>query len=268
MRSELPGAYISYTHARTRGSPGDGEATHKPNTAGMKKKITIAIDGLSSCGKSTMARELARELGYVYIDSGAMYRAVTLHALRQGLVNGGLIDESGLRDSLPDITIEFAINPSTGAPITLLNGHDVEREIRSLEVSNMVSPVAALPFVRQRMVELQRRMGAGGGVVMDGRDIGTTVFPDAELKVFVTASPEVRARRRYDELEAKGQPASLNDILDNIKRRDQIDTTRKVSPLRMAPDAIVLDNSRMTLRGQSRWLLARARWVIGRDYSS
>ncbi len=218
-------------------------------------KITIAIDGHSSCGKSTMARDLASRLGYVYVDSGAMYRAVTLYALRKGIAHDGQIDEPRLRDAMPDISISFIFNPTTQRPDTYLNGELVEHEIRSLQVSSCVSPVAALPFVRSAMVEQQRLMGEKGGIVMDGRDIGTTVFPNAELKVFVTASAEVRARRRYLELTAKGQQCDFTDILRNVQERDYIDSHREVSPLRPASDAVLLDNSDMTPAEQLEWLL-------------
>ena len=211
------------------------------------KKITIAIDGHSSCGKSTMAKDLAREVGYVYVDTGAMYRSVTLYALRKGLfLEDGNIDTAALEQEMPNISISFKFNPETGRPDTYLNGECVEQEIRSLEVSNHVSPVAAIPFVRTAMVAQQQQMGKDKGVVMDGRDIGTTVFPDAELKVFVTASARVRAQRRFDELKAKGMPADF-------------DSHREVSPLRKADDAIELDNSNMTIPEQKEWLLERFR---------
>lgn len=220
------------------------------------KKITIAIDGYSSCGKSTMAKQLARKLGYIYVDTGSMYRSVTLYALRNGIFNAdGSIDTERLQAEMPNIHISFQLNTATGTPDTYLNGELVEKEIRSLQVSNHVSPIAALPFVREALVALQRQMGAAKGVVMDGRDIGTTVFPDAELKVFVTASAAVRAHRRYDELQAKGMPAKLEDILKNVEERDYIDTHREVSPLRKADDAVELDNSHMTIPEQDKWLM-------------
>lgn len=220
------------------------------------KKITIAIDGYSSCGKSTMAKQLARKLGYIYVDTGAMYRSVTLYALRNGIFNAdGTIDTQRLETEMPKIDISFRVNSETGCPDTYLNGELVEKEIRSLEVSNHVSPVSALPFVREALVALQRQMGAEKGVVMDGRDIGTTVFPDAELKVFVTASAKVRAQRRYDELQAKGMSADFEDILANVEQRDYIDTHREISPLRKADDAIELDNSNMTIEEQDKWLM-------------
>lgn len=220
------------------------------------KKITIAIDGYSSCGKSTMAKQLARKLGYIYVDTGAMYRSVTLYAMRQGLFAAdGTINTQQLEHDMPNINISFKFNPSTGTPDAYLNDELVEKEIRSLEVSNHVSPIAALPFVREALVALQRKMGAEKGVVMDGRDIGTTVFPDAELKIFVTASAQVRAQRRFDELKAKGMPASLDDIQKNVEERDYIDTHREISPLRKADDAVELDNSHMTIPEQDAWLL-------------
>ena len=222
------------------------------------KKITIAIDGHSSCGKSTMAKDLARELGYVYVDTGAMYRSVTLYALRHQLFNNdGTIKTAELESEMPNIQISFKFNPQTGRPDTYLNGERVEDEIRSLEVSNHVSPIATIAFVRKAMVEQQQQMGRNKGVVMDGRDIGTVVFPDAELKIFVTASAEVRAQRRYDELKAKGMPADFEDILKNVQERDYIDSHREVSPLRKADDAIELDNSNMTIAEQKAWLMAQ-----------
>ena len=221
------------------------------------KKITIAIDGHSSCGKSTMAKDLAREVGYVYVDTGAMYRSVTLFALRNGLFTDDDINEEELRRRMPEIHISFKFNPETGRPDTYLNGELVEKDIRTMEVSNKVSPIATLGFVREAMVAQQQQMGKDKGVVMDGRDIGTTVFPDAELKVFVTASAEVRAQRRYDELKAKGMDADFDDILKNVQERDYIDSHREVSPLRKADDAIELDNSHMTIPEQKQWLLDR-----------
>ena len=224
------------------------------------KKITIAIDGHSSCGKSTMAKNLAREVGYVYVDTGAMYRCVTLYALRNNLFRtDGTIDEDTLRSHLADIHIAFRLNADKGRPDTYLNGELVEDTIRSMEVSSHVSPIATLAFVRQAMVAQQQLMGRDKGVVMDGRDIGTVVFPDAELKVFVTASAEVRAQRRYDELRAKGMEADYQDILRNVQERDYIDSHRDVSPLRQAPDALLLDNSHMTIAEQQQWLLDRFR---------
>ena len=220
------------------------------------KKITIAIDGHSSCGKSTMAKALARRLDYVYVDTGAMYRSVTLYALRHNLFQpDGTILTAELEAALPGIVIEQkAID---GKTTTFLNGENVERDIRTLEVSNHVSPIAALPFVRTALVAQQQRMGREGGIVMDGRDIGTVVFPNAELKIFVTASAEVRAQRRYDELQQKGMPADYADILKNVEERDYIDSHREVSPLRQADDALLLDNSHMTIAEQDEWLMQR-----------
>ena len=220
------------------------------------RKITIAIDGFSSCGKSTMAKDLAREIGYVYVDTGAMYRSVTLFAMRNNMFNpDGGIRADELKARMDEIHISFKLNKDTGRPDTYLNGGLVENEIRSIEVSNKVSPIAALPFVREALVRQQQAMGRDKGVVMDGRDIGTVVFPDAELKVFVTASAEVRAQRRYDELKAKGMAADYEEILKNVKERDYIDSHREVSPLRKAGDAVELDNSHMTIAGQKAWLL-------------
>ena len=221
------------------------------------KKITIAIDGHSSCGKSTMAKDLAREVGYVYVDTGAMYRSVTLFALRNGLFTADGINEDELRRRMPEIHISFKFNAETGRPDTYLNGKLVEQDIRTMEVSNHVSPIAALGFVREAMVAQQQQMGKDKGVVMDGRDIGTTVFPNAELKIYVTASAEVRAQRRYDELKAKGMEADFDEILKNVQERDYIDSHREVSPLRKADDAIELDNSHMTIPEQKQWLLDR-----------
>jgi cytidylate kinase len=224
----------------------------------IMKRITIAIDGHSSCGKSTMAKELARRVGYVYVDTGAMYRSVTLYALRNGLFReDGSIDEETLREKMDDVHISFKFNPETERPDAYLNGELVEQEIRTMEVSNLVSPISALPFVREAMVAQQRLLGTEGGIVMDGRDIGTTVFPDAELKVFVTASVEVRAQRRYDELLSKGMEADFDEVLKNVQERDYIDSHREVSPLKQADDAILLDNSHMTIPEQNEWLMQR-----------
>ena len=227
------------------------------------KKITIAIDGFSSCGKSTMAKDLAREIGYIYIDSGAMYRAVTLYCIENGFVDGKEINTDKLREAMKDIRISFQLNAETGRPDTYLNGANVESKIRTMEVSSLVSPVAALDFVREAMVAQQQAMGKEKGIVMDGRDIGTTVFPDAELKIFVTASAEIRAQRRYDELKAKGQEASYEEILENVKGRDFIDQNREVSPLRKADDAILLDNSNLTIAEQKEWLKKQFEFAIG-----
>jgi cytidylate kinase len=228
------------------------------------KKITIAIDGHSSCGKSTMAKDLAREIGYVYVDTGAMYRSVTLYALRRGLFNAdGSVKTEELEAEMPNIQISFQFNPETGRPDTYLNGEYVEKEIRSLEVSSHVSPIAAIGFVRRALVAQQQQMGKDKGVVMDGRDIGTVVFPDAELKIFVTASASVRAQRRYDELKAKGMAADYEDILKNVEERDYIDSHREESPLRQADDAILLDNSEMTIPEQKEWLLEQYKKIAG-----
>lgn len=218
------------------------------------KKITIAIDGYSSCGKSTMAKDLAREIGYIYIDSGAMYRAVTLYCLENNIFTEEGIDVERLKKDMPSIRINFILNPETQRPMTCLNGVIVEDRIRSMEVSTRVSPIAALGFVREALVKQQQEMGKAKGIVMDGRDIGTVVFPNAELKIFVTASAEIRAQRRYDELKAKGQEASFEEILANVKERDHIDMNREVSPLRQAEDAILLDNSHLTIDEQKQWL--------------
>ena len=227
------------------------------------KKITIAIDGFSSCGKSTMAKDLAKKLGYVYVDTGAMYRAVTLYAMRNGLFNAdGSVKTADLERQMNKINITFKLNKTAERPNTYLNNELVENDIRTLEVSNHVSQIAAVPFIREAMVAQQQRMGKDKGVVMDGRDIGTTVFPEAELKVFVTASAEVRAQRRYDELKEKGMPADFNDILKNVQERDYIDSHREVSPLRKAPDAIELDNSHMTIAEQSAWLMEQVEQKI------
>lgn len=222
------------------------------------KKIVIAIDGFSSCGKSTMAKDLARRIGYVYVDTGAMYRSVTLFALNHHLFNeDGSVKADQLEKLMPEVNISFKLNTETGRPDTYLNGVCVENDIRGMEVSSHVSPIAAIPFVREALVAQQQRMGGDKGIVMDGRDIGTTVFPEAELKIFVTASAEVRAQRRYDELKAKGGEANYDDILKNVQERDYIDTHREVSPLRKADDALELDNSHMTIEEQNAWLMQR-----------
>lgn len=222
------------------------------------KKIVIAIDGYSSCGKSTMAKDLAREVGYIYVDTGAMYRAVTLFAMRNGVFDADdNIDEARLKALLPDVKLTFKLNSDTKLPEVCLNGECVERDIRTLEVSQHVSPIAALPFVREKLVEQQQAMGKDKGIVMDGRDIGTVVFPDADLKIFVTASAEIRAQRRFKELEAKGMPANFDEILQNVEQRDYIDTHRETSPLRQADDALVLDNSHLTIADQKVWLMEK-----------
>lgn len=222
-------------------------------------KITIAIDGHSSCGKSTMAKNLAKEIGYIYIDTGAMYRAVTLYALQNGIITENGIDAEALKTKMDQIMITFVLDPASGYPQTFLNGVCVEKDIRTMEVSRQVSHIAAMGFVREAMVSLQRLMGESKGVILDGRDIGTVVFPNAELKVFVTASAEIRAKRRYDELTAKGEICDFDDILKNVKERDHIDSTRSISPLRKAEDAIVLDNSHMSITEQQEWLLERVK---------
>ncbi|MBR3115408.1 MAG: (d)CMP kinase [Bacteroidaceae bacterium] len=219
--------------------------------------ITIAFDGYSSCGKSTMARQLAATIGYTFVDTGAMYRAVTLLALRNGLFSAdGKVNEPQLRSLLDKAVITQRSNPQSGQTETFLNGENVEGEIRTMEVSDRVSIVAALPFVRTEMVRQQQAMGQNGGIVMDGRDIGTTVFPNAEMKIFVTATPEVRAQRRYLELKSKGEDVTLEEVLHNLEERDYIDSHREVSPLRQAPDAVVLDNTNLTREEQSAMLLA------------
>lgn len=218
-------------------------------------KITIAIDGFSSTGKSTMAKALAHRVGYAYIDTGAMYRAVALYCLDNGLIDSeGQVDMVALRAALPSIDVTFSVDDN-GASVTCLNGRVVESEIRSMRVSNMVSRIAAIGDVRRAMVARQQAMGRDKGVVMDGRDIGTVVFPDAEMKVYVTASAMTRARRRYDELRAKGDTTTtLDEVVRNVEQRDLLDTTREESPLRQAPDAVLLDNSEMTIDQQNEWL--------------
>lgn len=220
------------------------------------KKITIAIDGFSSCGKSTMAKMLAKEVGYIYVDTGAMYRAVTLFAMRNGMIApNGDVDRDALKAKMDALHVEFKLNPQTGKAETYLNGENVEHEIRGMEVSAHVSAIAAIDFVRTVLVAQQQRMGHNKGIVMDGRDIGTVVFPDAELKVFVTASAEVRAQRRFDELVDKGMKANYDEILHNVQERDYIDSHREVSPLRKAEDAIELDNGQLTIAEQLQWLI-------------
>ena len=222
------------------------------------KKIIVAIDGHSSCGKSTMAKSLAAQVGYIYVDTGAMYRAVTLFAMRLGLFDAqGQPDAARLEALVPKIEVSFRLDPDTHLPLVCLNGEVVEEEVRTLEVSSHVSAIAALPFVREALTRQQQRMGEEKGIVMDGRDIGTVVFPQAELKVFVTASAEVRAQRRFLELTAKGQAVAFEDILRNVQERDYIDSHREVAPLRQADDALVLDNSEMTREEQMQWLLDR-----------
>jgi cytidylate kinase len=207
------------------------------------KKITIAIDGYSSTGKSTLAKQLAKHLGYVYVDTGAMYRAVTLFSMQNGYINADSFDKESLVDGLPFIKLEFHFNADLGFAEMYLNGTNVENEIRTIEVSNFVSRIAEISEVRAKLVEQQQQMGKSKGIVMDGRDIGTVVFPDAELKIFMTSSPSTRAQRRYDELQAKGQNVSYDEVLKNVQERDYIDTHRNDSPLVMAEDAIEIDNS-------------------------
>lgn len=224
------------------------------------KKITIAIDGFSSCGKSTMAKMLAKEVGYIYVDTGAMYRAVTLFAMRNGMIApNGDVNRDALKAKMDALHVEFKLNPQTGKAETYLNGENVEHEIRGMEVSAHVSAIAAIDFVRTALVAQQQRMGHDKGIVMDGRDIGTVVFPDAELKVFVTASAEVRAQRRFDELVGKGMKANYDEILYNVQERDYIDSHREVSPLRKAEDAIELDNGQLTIAEQLQWLIDKFR---------
>ena len=233
------------------------------------KKIIVAIDGHSSCGKSTMAKSLAAQVGYIYVDTGAMYRAVTLFAMRQGLFDAqGQPDAARLEALVPEIEVSFHLDPTTNLPLVCLNGEVVEEEVRTLEVSSHVSSIAALPFVREALTRQQQRMGEEKGIVMDGRDIGTVVFPQAELKVFVTASAEVRAQRRFLELTAKGQAVAFEDILRNVQERDYIDSHREVAPLRQADDALVLDNSELTREEQMQWLLDRFEERTGASASS
>ncbi|MGQ9619918.1 MAG: (d)CMP kinase [Bacteroidales bacterium] len=220
----------------------------------MDKRLIIAIDGYSSCGKSTFAKAIARELSYIYIDSGAMYRAVTLFCLRKGLINKNGIDNEGIKSALGDIHITFVYNPDTGEYETWLNSENVESEIRGIEVSNFVSQISQSPEVRLRMVELQRQIGVLKGIVMDGRDIGTVVFPDADIKIFMTASVDTRAQRRFDELQAKGESVDYREIKKNIIARDIADESREISPLRKATDAIILDNTNMTVEEQMEWI--------------
>lgn len=229
----------------------------------MEKKIIVAIDGHSSCGKSTMAKALAQKVGYIYVDTGAMYRAVTLFALRNDMFDAeGQPKAEELEKAMADVNISFVLDEETKLPLVCLNGEVVESEIRSLTVSSRVSPIAALPFVRAALTQAQQRMGLEKGIVMDGRDIGTVVFPDAELKVFVTASAEVRAQRRYLELTAKGDNVNFDDILRNVQERDYIDSHREVAPLRQAEDALLLDNSELTREEQMQWLLDTFKRVV------
>ena len=219
------------------------------------RKIIIAVDGFSSCGKSTFAKAIAARLGYIFIDTGAMYRAVTLYALENGAIVSGIVDEEAVCRLLDRIAITFRFNPARGASDIYVNGDLVEGKIRTIEVSNCVSRVSAIPAVRKKLVAMQQEMGRRRGVVMDGRDIGTVVFPDAELKLFMTADPKVRAQRRYDELTAKGQQVTLEEIECTVRARDEADMSRAISPLRQADDAVVLDNSRMTVDEQMEWFM-------------
>ena len=226
------------------------------------RKIIIAVDGHSSCGKSTLSKQLAAKLQYNYIDSGSMYRAVTLYALRHNLITNGTVDAEKLIDQLNDINISFRYNPAEQKSDTLLNGENVEKEIRELTVSNNVSPVATIKDVRAAMVKLQKEMGKDKGIVMDGRDIGTVVYPDAELKIFMTTAPEIRAQRRYDELTAKGIRVTFDEVLNNVKERDYIDQNREESPLKKAADAIVLDNGNMSREEQLDWVLKKVNILL------
>ncbi|HNY52386.1 MAG TPA: (d)CMP kinase [Bacteroidales bacterium] len=231
----------------------------------MEKRLTIAIDGYSSCGKSTFARAIAEELDYIYIDSGAMYRAVTLYCIRKGYIEGEEVKTADIIGDLGEIDISFVYNPGIGIHETFLNSENVEREIRSLEVSSHVSRISRIHQVRTRMVELQRQIGVNKGIVMDGRDIGTVVFPDADLKIFMTASVDIRAKRRYDELRGKNIEADLEEVRMNIISRDIADENRDISPLRRADDAIILDNSRMTVDQQMDWIMEIIRKKFDED---
>ena len=228
-----------------------------------KKKIIIAIDGHSSCGKSTFAKAIAARLGYIFIDTGAMYRAVTLYALENGAIEMGVLDEQRIVAMLPEIDINFRFNPQRGASDIYVNGDLVEGKIRTIEVSNYVSQVSSVGAVREKLVALQQHMGLKRGVVMDGRDIGTVVFPDAELKIYMTADPMVRAERRYKELTAKGDKVTLEEIYENVVSRDKADMSRAISPLRKADDAIVLDNSHMSVEEQMEWFLEKYNAIVG-----
>lgn len=227
------------------------------------KRIIIAIDGHSSCGKSTFAKAIAARLGYIFIDTGAMYRAVTLYALEHGAINSGIVDESQVVSMLGDIEIDFRFNPERGASDIYVNGDLVEGKIRSIEVSNCVSAVSSIAEVRAMLVAMQQQMGQRRGVVMDGRDIGTVVFPEAELKIYMTADPMVRAERRFKELTAKGDKVTIEEIYENVVSRDKADMTRAISPLRRADDAIILDNSHMSVEQQMEWFDEQFRRVVG-----
>jgi len=219
----------------------------------MNRKLIIAVDGYSSCGKSTFAKAIAKELNYFFIDSGAMYRAVTLFCIRKGYIDKSMVKEKEITESMADIYIRFRYNPDIGQYETYLNGENVEAEIRQVEVSSMVSIISKIRAVRERLVEMQREIGIMKGIVMDGRDIGTVVFPDADIKIFMTASEEIRAERRYKELQEKGIKVEFKDVLNNISERDTIDAGREISPLKKAEDAYVLDNSDMTVSQQMDW---------------
>ena len=216
----------------------------------LTPKITIAIDGFSSCGKSTLAKALASKLDYIFIDSGAMYRGISLYCIQNDLIQDGIIDEEKLIQQLPSIELHFEINPENQKPELILNGVNVENQIRKIEVASIVSYVAKIKEVRHKLVAEQRKIGISGGIIMDGRDIGSVVFPDAELKLFVTADPETRAQRRFSELIAKNENVTIEQISLNLEERDRIDSTRKESPLRQAKDAILLDNSNLTQEEQ------------------
>ena len=228
-----------------------------------KKKIVIAIDGFSSCGKSTFAKAIAAKLGYIFIDTGAMYRAVTLYALEQGAIVEGVVDQERIEQLLGEVEISFRFNAERGASDIYVNGVYAEDRIRGIEVSNCVSKVSSIGAVREKLVAMQQQMGSERGVVMDGRDIGTVVFPDAELKIFMTADPKVRAERRYKELTAKGDEVTMEEILENVISRDQADMTRAISPLRRAEDALELDNSYMSVEEQMAWFMERYNKIVG-----
>ena len=228
-----------------------------------KKKIVIAIDGFSSCGKSTFAKAIAAKLGYIFIDTGAMYRAVTLYALEQGAIVEGVVDQERIEQLLGEVEISFRFNAERGASDIYVNGVYAEDRIRGIEVSNCVSKVSSIGAVREKLVAMQQQMGSERGVVMDGRDIGTVVFPDAELKIFMTADPKVRAERRYKELTAKGDEVTMEEILENVISRDQVDMTRAISPLRRAEDALELDNSYMSVEEQMAWFMERYNKIVG-----
>lgn len=228
-----------------------------------RKRIIIAIDGHSSCGKSTFAKAIAARLGYIFIDTGAMYRAVTLYALENSIIENGIVDEERIKASLGDIDIDFRFNPQRGASDIYVNGDLAEGKIRTIEVSNCVSAVSSIAEVRSKLVAIQQQMGRKGGVVMDGRDIGTVVFPDAEIKIYMTADPMVRAERRFKELTAKGDSVTLEEVYNNVVSRDKADMTRAISPLRKADDAVVLDNSYMSVEEQMAWFDELYKSVVG-----